>query len=109
VGGGNPLNLTQDSPEDDTQPAFSPDGQQIAFRSDREGGGLFLMGATGESVRRLTDIGYNPTWSPDGTKLAFASNRSGKLQIYTMNSSTGGSLLKITSKTYGAYRPAWFR
>ena len=64
VGGGNPLNLTQDSPEDDTQPAFSPDGQQIVFRSEREGGGLFLMGATGESVRRLTDAGYNPAWSP---------------------------------------------
>jgi serine/threonine protein kinase/Tol biopolymer transport system component len=72
VGGGNPLNLTQDSPDDDTQPAFSPDGQQIVFRSEREGGGLFLMGATGESVRRLTDAGYNPAWSPDGREIAFA-------------------------------------
>ncbi len=72
VGGGNPLNLTQDSPDDDTQPAFSPDGQQIVFRSEREGGGLFLMGATGESVRRLTDIGYNPVWSPDGREIVFA-------------------------------------
>ena len=33
------VNLTADSPEDDTQPAFSPDGKQIAFRSDRDGGG----------------------------------------------------------------------
>ncbi len=72
VGGGNPLNLTKDSPEDDTQAVFSPDGQQIAFRSEREGGGLFLMGATGESVRRLTDVGYNPAWSPDGREIAFA-------------------------------------
>ena len=50
--GGKPLNLTADSPADETQPAFSPDGQQIAFRSERDGGGIFLMGATGESVRR---------------------------------------------------------
>jgi serine/threonine protein kinase/Tol biopolymer transport system component len=69
---GNPINLTADSPADDIQPAFSPDGQQIAFRSEREGGGIFLMGATGESVRRLTDFGFNPAWSPDGREIAVA-------------------------------------
>jgi eukaryotic-like serine/threonine-protein kinase len=73
VGGGNPIDLTKDSPFDDTQPAYSPDGQQIAFRSERDGGGIFLMGATGESVRRLTDFScYNPTWSPDGNEIACA-------------------------------------
>ena len=30
------------------------------------------MGATGESVRRVTDFGMDPCWSPDGRKLAFA-------------------------------------
>jgi len=30
------------------------------------------MGATGESVRRLTDAGYNPAWSPDGREIAYA-------------------------------------
>ncbi|HSF44213.1 MAG TPA: protein kinase [Thermoanaerobaculia bacterium] len=72
VAGGNPINLTADSPADDIQPAFSPDGQHIAFRSEREGGGIFLMGATGESVRRLTDFGFNPAWSPDGREIAVA-------------------------------------
>jgi serine/threonine protein kinase/Tol biopolymer transport system component len=74
IGGGNPIDLTADSPADDTQPAFSPDGSQIAFRSKRDGGGIFLMGATGESVRRLTDFGYNPAWSPDGRRLAVATD-----------------------------------
>ncbi len=73
VGGARAINLTQDSPADDTQAVFSPDGQQIAFRSERDGGGLFVMGSTGESVRRVTDFGFNPTWSPDGSRLAFAS------------------------------------
>ena len=72
VEGGSPQNLTEDSPVADTQPAFSPDGKQIAFRSERDGGGLFLMGATGESVRRLTDDGYNPAWSPDGSEIVYA-------------------------------------
>src|SRR5437870_2495532 len=72
VDGRNAINLTKDSQVDNTQPTFSPDGSQIAFRSEREGGGIFLMGATGESVRRLTDFGFNPTWSPDGSEIAVA-------------------------------------
>ena len=69
VGGRNPVNLTPDSPADDRQPAFSPDGDRIAFRSDRDGGGVFLMAASGESVTRLTDFGYPPSWSPDGGRI----------------------------------------
>jgi len=44
VGGKNPINLTKDSPADDTQPAFSPDGDRIVFRSEREGEGHILDG-----------------------------------------------------------------
>jgi len=69
VGGENAINLTRDSTADDTQPAFAPDGERIAFRSERQGGGLFVMGATGESVRRVADFGYHPAWSPDGQQL----------------------------------------
>ncbi|HXV65483.1 MAG TPA: protein kinase, partial [Vicinamibacteria bacterium] len=72
VGGSRAINLTASSPAADSQPAFSPDGEMLAFRSERDGGGLFVMGATGESVRRLTDDGFDPAWSPDGTRVAYS-------------------------------------
>jgi Tol biopolymer transport system component len=96
VGGHNPINLTKDSAEDDTQPAFSPDGSTIAFRSERGGGGIFVMGATGESVRRLSDIGQNPSWSPDGKELVVADEgvdtplgRSGVSELWKIDVATG--------------------
>jgi len=73
VDGRGAINITADWPEDDSEPAFSPDGSRIAFRSERDGGGIFVMGATGELPQRVTDFGHNPAWSPDGTQIAFAS------------------------------------
>ena len=72
VEGRNTTNLTANSPADDTQPTFSPDATRIAFRSERGGGRVFIMGATGEAVRRLSDVGYNPSWSPDGRFIVCA-------------------------------------
>ena len=43
VGGQTAINLTKDSTADDSQAVFSPDGERIAFRSERDGGGLFVM------------------------------------------------------------------
>ncbi len=75
VSGQTPINLTKDSPADDDQPAFSPDGERIVFRSTREGGGLFVMGRTGEAVRRLTRVGFNASWSKDGKQIAYTTFR----------------------------------
>jgi serine/threonine protein kinase len=75
VDGQKAINLTADAVEDDTEPRFSPDGSQVAFRSERSGGGLFVMGATGESVRRISTFGYNPSWSPEGKRVVCATER----------------------------------
>jgi eukaryotic-like serine/threonine-protein kinase len=71
VGGQKPLDLTGDSTDDNDQPAFSPDSERIAFRSSRDDGGIFVMGRTGEAIRRVTRAGFRPAWSPDGKQLAF--------------------------------------
>ena len=99
VGGGNPRNLTEDSTFDDYEPAVSPDGQRVAFRSEREGGGLFLMGATGESVVRLTQDGHDPAWSPDGEWIVYATEgvtdprrRSNLSEIWRIKVSDGTSV-----------------
>jgi Tol biopolymer transport system component/serine/threonine protein kinase len=72
VDGANPINLTANTAGGGTQPAFSPDGDRIAFRGESGGGGIFVMGATGEAIRRLTDKGYHPAWSPDGKQIVYS-------------------------------------
>jgi serine/threonine protein kinase/Tol biopolymer transport system component len=98
--GRNAINLTADNPGEDTQPSFSPDGNTIAFCSGRAGGGIFLMGATGESIRRLTDFGSSPSWSPDGKNIVFDTEqistpfvRQGEAQIWSVEVATGKTKL----------------
>jgi Tol biopolymer transport system component len=112
VGGRNPIDLTADSEAADTAPAFSPDGERIAFCSEREGGGIFVMGSTGESVKRLTDFGYDPSWSPDGKRIVFSSgngqdpwNRDALAQLWTV-ASAGGEVRPLTEKG-DAVQPRW--
>ena len=112
VGGQTTINLTSDSPTEDTHPAFSPDGDRIAFRSSRAGGGIFVMEATGENVRRIADFGHHPTWSPDGSEIVLAvakvadpSNRSIiPSQLWVVNVSSGEKRL-ITEGD--AVQPQW--
>jgi Tol biopolymer transport system component len=111
VGGHNPIALTKDSADDDTQPAFSPDGSTIAFRSARGGGGIFVMGATGESVRRLSDVGYNPSWSPDGKAIVVATEgvdqplgRTGISELWTIDVASGEKRRLFAGD---AVQPSW--
>lgn len=105
VGGQSSINLTKDSPADDDQPAFSPDGERIAFRSSRDGGGLFTMARTGEGVRRLATQGYRPTWSPDGRQVAFTSenvelnpgNSVGTSDLWIVNADGHGEPRKLNT------------
>jgi len=72
VGGRNPRPLTPNTPSDESQPAFSPSGDRIAFRSNREPAGIYVMEATGENVRLAIAEGHHPSWSPDGTEIVYS-------------------------------------
>ncbi len=63
-------------PVEDADPAWSPDGDWIAFSSNRDGKyAIFLVRPDGSDLRRLLfNSNYNffdPVWEPDGKRLAF--------------------------------------
>src|SRR5262245_31166673 len=59
VGGRNATPIVNDPLRDEGGPAYSPDGTRIAFHQSDANGGIFVAGATGESVRRLSDFGFH--------------------------------------------------
>jgi Tol biopolymer transport system component len=61
----------------DSQPAYSPDGNRIAFVSNRNGiDNIYLYEVQTDSTFPITDIisgAFSPSWSPDGDQIAFSS------------------------------------
>lgn len=74
---GVPTRLTDD-PFIDLSPSWSPDGQDIAFVSDRGGkADLWVLSPATGDMKQVADSALPvsaPSWSPDGTKLAFLSD-----------------------------------
>ena len=69
VGGKTATPLTSDTPSDEIEPVFSPNGERIAFHSTREPAGVYVMEAGGENVRLLVAGCHHPAWSPDGKEI----------------------------------------
>jgi TolB protein len=89
-------------------PAWSPDGQAIAFHREVNGTPqVFVIDLATRSVRQITDNGRNedPTWAPDGRHLAFVSSRSGGRDLWVVDLETG-RLRRLTT-VGGARLPAW--
>lgn len=95
------------------EPALSPDGKTLAFRSKRDGiWEIYTTPAKGGALAKLAR-GQNyysgaPAWSPDGRKIAFEAVASGgNLNIWTINAD-GTQAFDLTddSKSHD-YGPAW--
>jgi hypothetical protein len=124
-GGGSPAGLIADAED----PAWSPDGTQLAFTSGRDHNGkvcgedecspageIYTAHADGTDPVRLTNNPANdhaPAWSSDGQSIAFASTRADLPaerdfvdDIYTMPAA-GGCPTRLTVSSSSNTQPSW--
>jgi TolB protein len=95
-------------------PAYSPDGDALAFEQKAGAAGIFVAAADGSSPRRVTRASATAeardtasTWSPDGTRLAFTRvRRAGEAAIHVVGID-GSGLRRLTPWSLDASAASW--
>jgi eukaryotic-like serine/threonine-protein kinase len=111
VGGGEPVNLTKDSPANDRMPSWSPDGRQIAFFSDRSGEwAVYTVSAIGGQPRGVLHLGDRPgiawsapQWSKDGTQLYVSWNQAGENVVLLLSLDSSATTRVVLPRHEGNY------
>jgi len=84
-----PIRQLTNTQASNIRPAWSPDGKQIAFQTNRDGPyHIYVMSADGSNVRQLTSSDADdrhPAWSPDGKQLAIDSGDQTNREIWTID------------------------
>jgi TolB protein len=91
-------------------PAWSPDGNRLAYVSFEEGRPeIYVQDTLSGQRRRLLPAGASssaPAWSPDGSRLALTSSRDGNPDIYVYDMASS-QLRRLTRNPAIDTEPAW--
>lgn len=94
----------------DHSPQFSPDGNKIAFASERTGNyEIWIADADGKNQRQLTaseNSEGSPRFSPDSKFVAYDAQTAGTSDIYIV-STNGGQPFRLTGDKFSNALPAW--
>ncbi len=94
----------------DIDPCWSPQGDVIAFSSDREGDmDIWSVKEDGSELVHIVNSPGNdskPAWSPEGDKIAFVSDRDGNKEIYLLDTTTETEL-RLTNHPSVDTDPVW--
>ncbi|MEO0331382.1 MAG: DPP IV N-terminal domain-containing protein, partial [Bacteroidota bacterium] len=92
------------------EPAWSPDGQQIAFHSYRDGNyHIWIINRDGTQLKQLTFGRYDhrePHWSPDGQHIVFSSDRNGNYNLWEI-ALASGEVTALTENPANEYHPVY--
>jgi Tol biopolymer transport system component/cytosine/adenosine deaminase-related metal-dependent hydrolase len=110
--GGKPVNITHDGAFD-TDPAWSPDGRQLAYSSDKGGNQLQLwirdmQSGQSHQVTHLTTQPTGAAWAPDGKRIAFLNitNNYGVAEVAVLDVATS-RVQKVHGSLPQPGHPAW--
>ena len=115
---GSGLSRLTDSPGDEFYPAWSPEGDRLAFTywvpKQIVDSGVFVMNADGRGRYKILDQGWNPDWSPDGGQIVVAYSPCSFIYCSDPPPSNlrvinpeGGASVPITDDPISHREPAW--